>query len=162
MYQYMHYGNGRNLGGIMVDQIFMRRPNYDLLLVVGFFVSAWTLWSSNSYKWFWKSLTVSQETGRVSESVLLRAVSDVPTEDIAFRVTYSEVLRTSYPLMHWNIPEGRIPQPHLCEYLRTPLCYRYKELSVIADSDDNYWTLQAWSCTLNTSALWSKCTAVLF
>lgn len=34
MYQYMHYGNGTNLGGIMVDQICMRRPNDYLLLVV--------------------------------------------------------------------------------------------------------------------------------
>jgi hypothetical protein len=36
----MHYENGRNLGGIMVDQIFMRRPNNDLLLVV---LSGWFL-----------------------------------------------------------------------------------------------------------------------
>jgi len=40
MYPYMHYGNGRNLGSIMVDQIFMRRPNDDLLLVV---LSGWFL-----------------------------------------------------------------------------------------------------------------------
>jgi hypothetical protein len=81
MYQCMHYGNGPDLDGIMVDPIFMRRPYGDHVLDgAEWLVSLclhWPFEAQIHINYIKKSFTVSQETSRVSESVLLQAFPDV-------------------------------------------------------------------------------------
>jgi hypothetical protein len=112
----MRYGNGKDLGAIMVDLTLVRRPYDNHLLVM---LSLWFLGVCIDHlklihvNYFENNLLSHSKQAVSRNPFFCELFLSFRRRTIDFFGKYPEALRTACPLMRGHIPEGRIPQPHL-------------------------------------------------